>query len=104
MLSQLSFTRIREETIDWKIDGKIPSSRLSDGAQRKALSREIASIQNICIFGSLYRPAWYCWPMWSWDSRRRHRMVCGHVNESDGWTVAHPNRLNIFQWAIRYMH
>lgn len=31
---------------------------------------------------------------------RRHRMACGHgnlVNESDGSTVAHPNRLNIFQ-------
>jgi len=28
-------------------------------------------------------------------------MTCGHVNESDDSTVAHPNRLNIFQWAIR---
>lgn len=63
MLSQLSLTRLFETTEGEREREKQrrrererrEPSRFWSIAQRKALSREIASVQNICIFRALYR-------------------------------------------------
>lgn len=73
--------------------------------QREALSREIAPVQNICTFRALCSAAWHCCcgPCGHGTVGATEWPVTTKFSWMNVWrvapTVAHPNRLNIFQWG-----